>query len=106
MDEQRIRREFWPKIRRLAAGLPFAEDAVAAFYCATDPETPARAKTILLAALAYFILPFDAIPDVLPLLGFTDDAAVIAAALTTISTHMKEHHRAAARAWLARLADA
>lgn len=104
MDEQRIRQEFWPKIRRVAAHLPFAENAVAAFYCATDPETPARTKAILLAALAYFILPTDTIPDFLPLFGFTDDAAVLAAALSAISAHMKERHHEAARAWLAKLA--
>ena len=104
MHEQRIGREFWPKIRRLAASLPFAEDAVAAFYCATDPQTPTRAKAILLAALAYFIVPVDLIPDFLPLLGFTDDAAVIATAIATISSHMKEHHRDAAREWLSKLA--
>ena len=106
MDDQRIRRDFWPKIRRLAANVPFAEDALAAFYCAFDPETPTRAKAILLGALAYFILPIDVIPDLLPLLGLTDDAAVIAAAIATISSHMKPHHRDAAREWLRKFRSA
>ena len=105
MDEQRIRRDFWPKIRRFAASVPFAEDALAGFYCAFDPETPTRAKAILLGALAYFILPIDLIPDLLPLLGFSDDAAVIAAAIAALSSHIKPRHREAARAWLAKLAS-
>jgi uncharacterized membrane protein YkvA (DUF1232 family) len=105
MDEQRIRRNFWPKIRKVAAKLPFAEDCVAAFYCATDAQTPTRAKAVLLGALAYFILPVDIIPDFVPLLGFTDDAAVIATALATITDNLKPKHREAARRWLDRLAD-
>jgi NAD(P)-dependent dehydrogenase (short-subunit alcohol dehydrogenase family) len=56
---------FWPKIRRLAARLPFAEDLLAAYYAATDPQTPTRVRAVLLAALAYFVTPADLIPDVL-----------------------------------------
>ena len=97
MDEQRVRRNFWPKIRRVAAKLPFAEDCVAAFYCATDPKTPTRAKAVLLGALAYFILPLDAVADFLPLLGFTDDAAIIAAALAQVAGSITDDHRARAR---------
>ena len=104
MNERRVRRDFWPKIRKVATSLPFAEDVVAAFYCATDRETPTRAKAVLLGALAYFILPIDVIPDFIPLLGFTDDAAVIATALATITDNLKPKHRDAARAWLDRLA--
>jgi uncharacterized membrane protein YkvA (DUF1232 family) len=48
------------------------------------------------------VLPTDIIPDVLPLIGFTDDAAVLATAIKLISSHMKPVHRDAARAALAK----
>lgn len=93
---------FWRKTRQLAAKLPFAEDLVAAYYCAFDHETPLSVKTTLFGALAYFVLPTDIIPDVLPLIGFTDDAAVLATAIKLVSSHMKPVHRDAARAALAK----
>src|SRR5436190_1685685 len=73
-DEALVRKSFWAKARRVAAGIPFAEDLVAAYFCAFDHETPLQVKAALLGALAYFVLPFDVIPDVLPMLGYTDDA--------------------------------
>ena len=73
-----VRAGFWVKVKRQAAKLPFAEDLLAAYYCAFDRETPLQVRAVLLGALAYFVLPFDGIPDVLPVLGFTDDAAVLA----------------------------
>jgi uncharacterized membrane protein YkvA (DUF1232 family) len=99
-DEARVRREVWPKLKGVAAKIPFAEDAVAAYYCALDRETPLRVRGMLLAALAYFILPVDALPDVLPTLGFTDDAAVLMATLQLITSHIQPAHREAARAAL------
>jgi uncharacterized membrane protein YkvA (DUF1232 family) len=100
---ERVRREFWQKARRVAAGLPFAEDLLAAYYCAFDHATPMQAKASLVGALAYFVLPFDAMPDVFPLLGFTDDAAVLLTALRMVGAHMRPEHRDAARAALARI---
>jgi uncharacterized membrane protein YkvA (DUF1232 family) len=100
-DETGMRREFWAKIRRLAARLPFAEDLLAAYYCAFDRDTPAHVKASLLGALAYFVLPSDAIPDLLPLLGFADDAAVLAGVLRLVATAIRPEHRAAAREALA-----
>lgn len=104
--EEQVLGSFWPKMRRVAAHIPFAQDAVAAFFCATDPQTPRSAKAVIFGALAYFVLPTDAIPDFLPLVGFTDDAAALAAAIGTISSHMKERHYEAARAWLRRIGAA
>jgi len=77
--------------------LPFAEDLVAAYFCAFDRETPRHVQAALIGALAYFVLPFDIIPDMMPLLGFTDDAAVLATALRLVATHIRPEHRAAAR---------
>lgn len=102
-DEQAVRSGFWPKLGKAAASIPFAEDAVAAYYCAFDRATPLRAKGILLGALAYFVLPVDAIPDFVLGVGFTDDMAVLAAAIGMISAHLKPAHYDKARATLARL---
>jgi uncharacterized membrane protein YkvA (DUF1232 family) len=102
-EAERVRREFWRKARRVAAGLPFAEDLLAAYYCAFDRATPVQAKAALVGALAYFVLPVDAMPDVLPFVGFTDDAAVLLTALRMVGAHMRPEHRDAARAALARM---
>lgn len=99
-DQARFRRKFWPKLKRLAATLPFAEDILAAYYCAFDRGTPRHVQAELLGAVAYFVLPFDFIPDLLPVLGFTDDAAILAAAIRTVSSYMTPAHRENARAAL------
>lgn len=99
-DERIVDRGFWKKLLRLAGQIPFAEDLAAAYFCAVDPATPLRVKGILLAALAYFVTPVDAIPDFVAGLGFTDDAAVLAAAIALVSRHMKLEHTARARAAL------
>ena len=100
-DEARVRRDFWRKLRRVAGKLPFAEDLVAAYYCAFDYGTPIQVKAALLGALAYFVLPFDVVPDVLPLVGYTDDAAVLVTALRLVASHITPAHREAARRALA-----
>jgi uncharacterized membrane protein YkvA (DUF1232 family) len=104
-DRSRLRREFWPKFTRFAARLPFAEDLVAAYFCAFDRNTPRRVQVALIGALAYFVLPFDFIPDVMPLIGFTDDAAVLATAMKMVASHVTPEHRQAARRVLARAAS-
>jgi len=101
-EKARLGREFWSKFRRFAARLPFAEDLVAAYFCAFDRNTPRRVQVALIGALAYFVLPFDAIPDVLPVIGFTDDAAVLATAIRLVAGSITPAHRAAARGALAR----
>lgn len=102
-DEGVVRRDFFPKLKRVLARVPFAEDVVAAYYCAFDPATPLRAKSILLGALAYFILPIDVIPDLVLGLGFTDDMAVLFTAFSAIRVHLKPHHRDRARETLERI---
>ena len=101
-DEQTVRRKFWAKFRRVAAQLPFAEDLLTAYYCALDRDTPMSVKAALFGALAYFVLPFDFIPDMLPVIGFADDAAVLATAIRMVVGHIKPAHREAARAALKR----
>jgi uncharacterized membrane protein YkvA (DUF1232 family) len=96
-EKLRLRRTFWRKFRRFAARLPFAEDLVAAYICAFDRDTPRHVQAALIGALAYFVLPFDFIPDMLPLVGFTDDAAVLATAIKLVAAHITPQHRQAAR---------
>lgn len=101
-DRDGVRRRFWIKFKKVVAQLPFAEDLLAAYYCAFDRQTPRHVQVALLGALAYFILPFDFMPDVLPILGFTDDAAVLATAIRMVASNITTEHREAARAALKR----
>jgi uncharacterized membrane protein YkvA (DUF1232 family) len=102
-DEARFGSEFIGRLKRVARRIPFAEDLLAAWICARDPATPRRVRLTLLAALGYFVLPLDALPDVMPLLGFTDDAAVIAAALAAVAGSITPEHRDKAKEALADL---
>jgi len=99
-DERTVEQGFWRKARRVAGKVPFVEDAVAAYYCALDPKTPTYVRAIAMGALAYFVIPTDAIPDVIAAFGFTDDASVLSAALAAIGGHLKDRHRSKARSWL------
>ncbi len=99
-DEARVDRGFWKKLRRTLGIIPFAEEVLSAFYCARDPVTPTYVKAVLMAAIGYFIVPTDMIPDFIAAFGFTDDAAVLAAALAAVSRHIKPRHNASARAFL------
>jgi uncharacterized membrane protein YkvA (DUF1232 family) len=101
-DRDTLRKRFWLKLKQVAAKLPFLEDLLAAYYCAFDKETPRHVQAALLGAIAYFILPFDFIPDMLPVLGYTDDAAVLATAIRLVASHITDDHREAARAALKR----
>jgi len=101
-EQAYVRRGFWSKLRRFAVALPFAEDLLAAYYCAFDRDTPLQVKAALIGALAYFVMPFDIIPDMMPVLGFTDDAAVLATALKLVASHIRPAHRDAAKAAIAR----
>ena len=78
-----------------------AEEVVSLYHAMLDPKTPLWVKGVAAAALAYFILPIDAVPDMLPLVGLGDDLSVLSAALAAVSTHITDEHRAKARAWLA-----
>jgi uncharacterized membrane protein YkvA (DUF1232 family) len=103
VNEVRVSKGFWPKIRRTAARIPFAGQALSVWFAARDPQTPAAAKGLMLGALAYFVLPVDAIPDIFAVVGFTDDAAVFAALLATLGANIKARHRDQAHEALDRL---
>lgn len=104
-DREGVRRRFWRKLKRVAGHLPFAEDLLAAYYCAFDRQTPRHVQASLLGAIAYFVLPFDFVADVMPMLGFADDAAVLATAIRMVAGHITNEHREAARAALKRGVD-
>jgi len=94
---KRVRSRFWTTLRKAARAVPFSEELVAAYYCALDPATPHRVRATLLAALAYFVLPFDAVPDILAGVGFADDVTILVAAISAVGAHIAPRHRAAAR---------
>ena len=94
-DENALRRNFWRKLARVFTLIPFAEDLLTVYYCALDNETPRHVKLTLFGAIAYFVLPMDAIPDMLPVLGYTDDAAVLAATIKLMTDHITPAHQSA-----------
>lgn len=93
-------RQFWQKLLRVLPRIPFASDLLAAYYCALDPQTPTRVRAILFGAVAYFVAPLDAIPDIALMLGFSDDAMVIATVITVLGRHIQPAHRQRAQSKL------
>lgn len=102
-DRARVMSGFWPKLRRLAARLPFLDELVAAYYCALDPATPFKVRAVLMGALAYFVMPVDLIPDFIAALGFADDATVLYGAVKTVAQHITAAHREKAAAAIEKL---
>lgn len=96
-NRRRTRTAFLPKLLKVAGKIPFADDLAAAWYAASDPATPMKVKGVLFAALAYFVVPTDVMPDIVAGLGFTDDATVLATALGLVGAHIKPRHQRAAR---------
>lgn len=83
---------FWDKVKNFAlkAGKEVIEKALWLYYAAQQPNTPVWAKTVIYGALAYFVLPVDAVPDAIPVAGFTDDLGALAAALGTVSMYVTD----------------
>ncbi|MCP4182666.1 MAG: DUF1232 domain-containing protein [Hyphomicrobiales bacterium] len=96
-QERKIQDGFWQTVKKAAGRIPFIEDVAACYYCMLDPATPTRVRGILLAALAYFVLPLDLVPDFIAGFGFTDDIAVLGAAIAAIRSSLKERHYIAAK---------
>lgn len=93
---------FWGKVKKYAkvAGKEVVEKALWLYYAAQQPNTPVWAKTLIYAALAYFVLPVDAIPDVIPVVGYTDDLGALAAALASVSMYVNGDVKALTQAKL------
>ncbi|KQT82267.1 YkvA family protein [Aurantimonas sp. Leaf443] len=100
-----VRSRFLNTLRRAVRHIPFIEDAVASYHCAFDPKTPPASRGVLLAALAYFVLPFDIVPDFIVGLGFADDAAILLAAYRAVSQNITAEHYLKARETLKSLED-
>ena len=85
---------FWEKVKGYAkaAGKTALEPALKMYYSATDKDTPLWAKTAIYGALGYFISPIDDIPDMVPVLGYTDDIGVLVAAAATVAAYIKQEH--------------
>lgn len=83
---------FWDKVKNFAktAGKELIQKALWLYYAAQRSETPAWAKATIYGALAYFVLPVDAIPDIVPVVGYSDDLGAIAAALTAVSMYISD----------------
>jgi uncharacterized membrane protein YkvA (DUF1232 family) len=83
---------FWEKLKNFAlkAGAEVVEKALWLFYAAQSPETPTWAKAVIYGALGYFISPIDAIPDVVPIVGFSDDLGVLVAAIAACSSYISQ----------------
>ncbi len=91
---------FWDTTRRYASkiGREVVEKALSMYYALQDVDTPPWAKSIIIGALIYLISPVDAIPDIIPIAGLSDDIAVISGALATVAMHIKPAHKAQASA--------
>ena len=100
--EAKARAGFQAKAKHHLKKIPMAREAVALYFCLLDPATPLWVKGIVGAALAYFVLPLDAIPDLLPFIGLSDDASLLAAAYASASAFVTLEHREKARAWIER----
>ena len=93
---------FWAKVKRFAkkAGAKVIYLALLLYYALISPNTPGWAKTVIISALAYFICPIDLIPDTIPIIGFTDDLAALAAALKAVNVCITPEIAAQAKAKL------
>ena len=78
---EEVKKTFFDKVKAVAGRVPFVPDAVSMYYCMLDPRTPFWVKATVAGALLYFISPFDAILDAIPVVGYADDAIVVYVAL-------------------------
>jgi len=86
---------FWKKIlgHMKSAGRQVTSTALTLYYCGVDPETPPRARFVIFSALGYLINPFDAIPDITPIVGYADDLGALSLALLTVAVSIKPEHQ-------------
>lgn len=103
LEQPRLAKRFWRKLKTTVSYLPGAETFLAAFHAAVDPKTPATAKAVLFGALGYFVVPVDFIPDIFGAMGYGDDLAVIFAAIKAVESSITDAHRERAAAWLSKL---
>jgi len=97
-QQARVESKFFTYFFRVLARLnyDFALNLLAFYYAMLDPDTPLPAKGAIIFVLLYFINPFDIVPDLLAVIGFADDAAVLAAAMAIVQASIKDSHLRAA----------
>jgi len=92
--------DFFSKIRKVIGKVPFIKEVVVLYFCLIDNQTPFLVKAAIISALGYFIFPLDVIPDFTPVIGYTDDAGVIAGVTGSLAMHIKPEHHRQAEEWL------
>ena len=82
--------KFWIKVKTLTkeAGYQLIYQAFLLYYVLTSPDVPWEQKLIVTGALGYLICPIDIIPDFIPVAGYTDDLAALAAAVTAVKANI------------------
>lgn len=85
----------WSKITGTAkkAGAKLIYEVLQLYYVAKNPNVPMKIRAAMVAPLGYFISPIDLIPDLTPVVGFTDDAAVIAMAIAFAHAYIDDETR-------------
>jgi len=99
-DEKMVKRDFWSKAKNIAYKFPMIEEAIAMYYFSCDKSIPYWQKGIVYGALAYLIIPFDAIPDMMGPIGYLDDAGVLTLAYQQVESSISNEHHKLAKAWL------
>lgn len=91
--------KLWKKLSKYARqiGLKSVYMILLLFYAYRRKDTPNWAKRIVLGVLGYLVMPFDAIPDLSPIIGYTDDLGVLSFGLVTIAAYINEEVREQAR---------
>lgn len=85
----------WEKLSQFAkkAGYEVVEKALLLFYALQEEGTPTWAKATIMGALGYFIAPLDAVIDLTPGIGYTDDLGVLALAVTVVAAYINNNVR-------------
>ena len=92
-------KSLWEKLKKFSklAGLKVVYSVLLLYYVMIDPGVSIKNKAVIAAALGYFILPLDAIPDLTPIIGFTDDLGVLLFALSQVSDSITPEIKARAK---------
>jgi len=92
-------KRFWRIIKRFAkkTGLSACYSALLMYYAYKREETPYFARHIILGSMGYLISPIDAIPDLTPVLGYTDDIGILSFGLVSIAAYINNDIRITAR---------
>ncbi|MDW9478726.1 DUF1232 domain-containing protein [Sinorhizobium meliloti] len=87
-------------IKRATSRIPFIDDVLAMYYCAIDPKTPVKVRVVIGATLLYLVMPVDAIPDFLAMVGYSDDITALMVLVKLVSAHVTDTHRQKAQSRL------